>query len=207
IVRHFTVRKTPQQNGVAERMNRTLVDKVRCMLSHSGLRKAFWGEALNYARHLVNRLPSTALNGKTPLEVWSGNPATDYDHLHIFGCPAYFHVTESKLEPRAKKAVFLGFKEGVKGYRLWCPESKKIVMSRDVTFDESVMMKQKNPQVEEEEPRDSKQVEFEFPTQSAQIEDHPEEDSEQSSEEEKDGSASELPQQPESLATSRPKRV
>ncbi|GMP36216.1 hypothetical protein CsSME_00008418 [Camellia sinensis var. sinensis] len=56
IVRHFTVPGTPQQNGVAERMNRTLVEK------------AFWGEALNYARHLVNRLPTAALDGKTPME-------------------------------------------------------------------------------------------------------------------------------------------
>ena len=66
IVRHFTVNGMPQQNGVAERMNRTLVEKVRCMLAHSGLSKAFWGEALNYARHLVNRLPTAALDGKTP---------------------------------------------------------------------------------------------------------------------------------------------
>lgn len=145
IVRHLTVRGTPQQNGVAECMNRTLVDKVRwCMLSHSGLSKAFWDETLNYARHLVNRLPTAALNGKTPIEVWSGESATDYDQLCIFGCLAYFYVTESKLDPRAKKVVFLGFSEGVKGYKLWCPESKKVILSRDVTFDESLMMKQKN---------------------------------------------------------------
>ena len=106
IVRHFTVPGTPQQNGVAERMNRTLVDKVRCMLSQSGLSKAFWAEALMYASHIINRLPSTAIDGKTPIEVWSGQPASDYDCLHIFGCPAYYHVTESKLDPRAKKSCF-----------------------------------------------------------------------------------------------------
>ena len=99
------------------------------MLSHSKLSKAFWTEALSYATHIVNRLPATALDGKTPKEVWSGQPATDYDSLRIFGCHAYFHVSESKLDPRAKKAVFLGFKEGVKGFRLWCGESKKIVLS------------------------------------------------------------------------------
>ena len=85
IKRHFTVRKTPQQNGVAERMNRILVEKVRCMLSYSGLSKVFWGEALSYARHIVNRLPSAALDGRTPLEVWSGSPANDYDSMRIFG--------------------------------------------------------------------------------------------------------------------------
>jgi len=142
INRHFTVRKTPQQNGVAERVNRILVEKVRCMLSHSGLSKVLWGEALSYARHIVKRLPSAALNGKTPLEVWSSSPTNDHDSMRIFGCSAYYHVTESKLDSRAKKAIFLGFSGGVKGYRLWCSESKKVILSRDVTFDKSAMLQQ-----------------------------------------------------------------
>ncbi|KAM1696422.1 hypothetical protein ACFXTN_027951 [Malus domestica] len=137
IVRHFTVRETPQQNGVTERMNRTLLEKVRCMLSNAGLGKAFWAEALTYASHLINRLPAAANEGKTPMEVWSGKPCTDYKFLHIFGCPAYYYVRESKLDPRAKKALFMGFSTGVKGYRLWCPDEKKFVVSRDVTFDEA----------------------------------------------------------------------
>ena len=141
ISRHFTVRDTPQQNGVAERMNRTLLEKVRCMLSNAGLGKQFWAEAVMYASHLINRLPSAALNGKTPLEVWSGKPANDYDTLHVFGSTAYYHVKESKLDPRAKKALFMGVTSGVKGYRLWCLSSKKIISSRDVTFDESAMLK------------------------------------------------------------------
>ena len=92
------------------------------MLSQSGLRKAFWAEALMYASHLVNRLPASALDGKTPKEVWCGQPVSDYDQLYIFECPTYFHVTESKLDPRVKKAVFVGFSEGVKGFRLWNSE-------------------------------------------------------------------------------------
>ena len=98
IVRHFTVRDTPQQNGVAERMNRTILEKVRCMLSNAGLGKQFWAEAVTYAGHLVNRLPSSALERKTPMEVWSGKPATDYDSLHVFGTITYYHVKESKLD-------------------------------------------------------------------------------------------------------------
>ena len=141
ISRHFTVRDTPQQNGVAERMNRTLLEKVRCMLSNAGLGKQFWAEAVMYASHLINYLPSAALNGKTPLEVWSGKPANDYDTLRVFSSIAYYHVKESKLDPRAKKALFMGVTSGVKGYRLWCLSSKKIISSRDVTFDESTMLK------------------------------------------------------------------
>ena len=68
ISRRFTVRDTPQQNGVAERMNRTLLDKVRCMLCNAGLGKQFWAEAVMYVSHLINRLPSAALNRKSPLK-------------------------------------------------------------------------------------------------------------------------------------------
>ena len=141
ICRHFTVRYTPQQNGVAERMNRILLEKVRCMLFNAGLGKQIWAEVVMYASHLINRLPSAALNGKTPLEVWSGKLTNDYDTLRVFGSTAYYHVKESKLDPRAKKALFMGVTSGVKGYRLWCLSSKKIISSRDVTFDESFMLK------------------------------------------------------------------
>ena len=164
IVRHFTVRHTPQQNGVAERMNRTLLEKVRCMLSNAGLGKEFWAEAVTYACHLINRLPSTAIGGRIPLEVWSGKPVTDYDSLHVFGCSAYYHVKESKLDPRARKAIFVGMSSGVKGYRLLYPNSKKIIFSRDVTFDESSMLKKKIEDIVEGNPQQvestRKQVEF-----------------------------------------------
>ena len=113
-------------------------------MSQVGLSKAFWAEALSYAVHLVNRLPVYGNGGKTSLEVWSGTPVSDYDKLHVFGCSAYYHVTDSKLDPRAKKAKFMGFSKGVKGYRLWCPETSKIVNNRDVTFDQSKMFLQKN---------------------------------------------------------------
>ncbi|KAH9699088.1 Integrase catalytic domain-containing protein [Citrus sinensis] len=130
IKRHFTVRHTPQQNGVAERMNRTLLEKVRCMLSNAGLDKKFWAEAVSYASHLVNWLPSAAIGGKTPMEMWSGKYAQDYDSLRVFGCPAYYHVKDGKLDPRARKTIFVGFKGGVKGFKLWDLEDKKFVENK-----------------------------------------------------------------------------
>nr|GEY09800.1 retrovirus-related Pol polyprotein from transposon TNT 1-94 [Tanacetum cinerariifolium] len=157
IVRNFTVRHTPQQNGVAERMNRSLLEKVRCMLSNAGLGKEFWAEAVTYACHLVNRLPSTAIDGKTSFEKWYGKPVTDYDSLHVFGFAAYYHVNESKLDPRAKKALFMGITSGIKGYRLWCPETKKTIFSMDVTFNESAMLKKVNAEELDGTP---KKVEF-----------------------------------------------
>ncbi|KAG8487895.1 hypothetical protein CXB51_018354 [Gossypium anomalum] len=124
-----------KQNGEAERMNQTILEKVRCMLSNARLGKKFWAEAVTYTCHLINRLPSAAINGKTPIEMWTGKSATDYDSLHVFGSTAYYHVKESKLDPRVKKSLFLGITDGVKGYRFWCPDTRKIVFSRDVELE------------------------------------------------------------------------
>lgn len=139
ITRHYTVRNTPQQNGVAERLNRTLLEKARCMLSHAGLDKKFWAEAVNTASFLVNRSPSSALDGKIPFELWM-NRSANYSKLKIFGCPAYYHVNNGKLEPRAKKGIFVGYGIGVKGYRIYDIASGKVVYSRDVTFDEHALL-------------------------------------------------------------------
>ncbi|KAL0417179.1 UNVERIFIED_CONTAM: Retrovirus-related Pol polyprotein from transposon TNT 1-94 [Sesamum latifolium] len=103
-----------QQNGVAERMNRTLLNKVRCLLISSGLPKTFWGEALLTAAYLVNRSPSVPLLGKTPESVWS-NFDIDLSSLRIFGCAAFALINGNKLEPRSQKCAFIGYPEGVKG--------------------------------------------------------------------------------------------
>ncbi|KAG8474672.1 hypothetical protein CXB51_031137 [Gossypium anomalum] len=126
IVRHLTVRHTPQKNDIVERMNRTIMEKVRCMLSNANLSKSFWAEAAFTACFLINRSPSVAIEKKTPQEEWFGNLA-NYSDLKIFKCPAYTHVDNGKLEPRAIKCVFLGYKAGVKGYKLWCPGNRKVV--------------------------------------------------------------------------------
>ncbi|KAG8490426.1 hypothetical protein CXB51_013710 [Gossypium anomalum] len=139
IVRHMTVRHTPQQNGVAERMNIMIMDKVRCMLSNANLPKSFWAEPTSTVCFFINRSPSVAIEKKTLQEVWSGNPA-NYSDLKICGCPVYAHVDNGKLEPRSIKCVFLGYKVGVKRYKLWCPENRKVVISKDVIFDETAML-------------------------------------------------------------------
>ena len=84
-------------------MNRTLLEKVQCILSNARLQKNFWAETLACACYLVNRLPSSAIEDKTPLEVWSGKATQDYDSLRVFGCLAYYHIKEDKLDQRARK--------------------------------------------------------------------------------------------------------
>jgi len=111
------------------------------MYVNVGLPKKFWAETLAYACYLVNRLPLFVIGGKTPLKVWSGKAAQDYDALRIFGCPPCYHVKEDKLDPIVKKDVFVGFKRGVKGYKIWDPKNNKFILSRDAIFDEALMLK------------------------------------------------------------------
>jgi hypothetical protein len=95
IVRQKTTPSTPQKNGVAKRMNMTLMEKPRCVLSGARLRKEFWVEAIATACYLANQSPSSALNDKTPHEVWTGKkPSLTY--LKVFGCEAYVHVPKEK---------------------------------------------------------------------------------------------------------------
>jgi hypothetical protein len=138
ITRHKTNPYTPQHNGVAERMNKTLMEKARSMLSDVGLGQEFWAEAVGTTCYLVNRSPSSVLDDKNPHEVWSAKKPS-LQHLRGFGCDAYVHVPKenrSKLDKKDGKCIFIGYKDGVKGYKLWNPETKKTVYSRDVVFRE-----------------------------------------------------------------------
>ena len=79
-----------------------------------------------YACYLINRLFSSAIGGKIPIEAWSGRVAQDYDSLRVFDCPTYYHVKEDKLDLRARKGVFVGFKKGVEGHKIWDPKDMKL---------------------------------------------------------------------------------
>ena len=165
IDRHKTTVYTPQQNGVAERMNRTLLERVRSMLSNAKLQQELWGEALFTSCYLVNRSPSTAIDCKIPEEVWTGQPC-NYSSLRVFGCDAYALIPKSqrsKLDPKSQKLVFVGYGDGVKGYRLWNPTAHKIIINRDVIFDETSLMKSdgKNVLKQVDVPQ-SQQVQFDI---------------------------------------------
>lgn len=120
------MKNTPQQNALAERMNRPLMDKVICMLISSMLQKILQAEALNTACYLVNRSPSKAMSYKTLVDLWSGKHA-NYCKLRIFGCLAYAHAKKGMLESRALNYRFLDYPDGVKHYGLWCVEFKYLI--------------------------------------------------------------------------------
>ena len=129
---------------MVERINRTLIEKVQCLLSNSGLPKSFWVEAVVTVYFFMNRSPSTAIDKKTPEKVWFST-SLNYSDLRIFSCSAYAHVDNGKLEPRSKKCIFLGYMSGVKVYKLWCPELSKITVSHNIIFDETPMLYNQSP--------------------------------------------------------------
>ena len=86
---------TPQQNGVVERMNRTIVEKVRCMLRMTNLPKSFWGEAVVTACYLINRSPSVPLGFDIPERVWTRKDVS-YSLLKVFGCKEFVHVPKEQ---------------------------------------------------------------------------------------------------------------
>jgi hypothetical protein len=138
VQRHLTAPYSPQQNGVVERRNQTVVGMARSMLKAKRVPLRFCGEAVYTAVYVLNRSYTRAVDGQTPFEAWYGRKP-DVEHLRTFGCVAYAKVTRpglKKLEDRSIKTVFLGYEPGSKGYRLYDPVGKRMIVSRDVVFDE-----------------------------------------------------------------------
>jgi len=132
-------------NGVAERMNRTLMNMVRSMILTSGLPAPFWGEALHTAAKIVNRLPTSALlDNISPHQAWFG-VIPKISHLRVFGCVCFVKITHpiTKVQTRSDRCCFLGY-EGTTQYRVYDPTSNKIRSKmRDVTFIEDEFLPRK----------------------------------------------------------------
>ncbi|KAK3021989.1 hypothetical protein RJ639_045684 [Escallonia herrerae] len=131
---------TPQQNGVVERKHRHLLEVARALRFQAKLAVRFWGECVLIAAYLINRMPLSVLQNRTPYEVLFGE-VPDYDHLRTFGCLCYGHMNgkpHDQFTPRSKSGIFVGYPNGQKGYRIYDLESKVIYSSRDVQFFESI---------------------------------------------------------------------
>jgi transposase InsO family protein len=130
--------RSPQQNGVVERKNMIIFNMTRSMLKKKRIPKEFWVEAVDCAVYLSNRCPTKSLWNKTPQEAWSGRKPS-VSHLRVFGSIGYTHVPDqeqSKLDDKSKRYIFIGYDSSSKGYKLYNPNFGKIVISRDVEFDE-----------------------------------------------------------------------
>lgn len=133
---HLTVPYTPQQNPIAERMNKSLTEKARAMIHGAELNKELWGEAILTAAYLLNLSPTKALRiNKTPYEMWH-NKKAKLDHLKIFGSTVYVHdkIQKSKFDKRSMKGILVGY--AVNGYKILNTETNKFAIARDVIFDE-----------------------------------------------------------------------
>ncbi len=169
IQHELTVAYTPQQNGIAERINRTLMESARSMMYHAHLPKKFWAEAIATATYLKNRSITASVKEMTPYERWYGRKP-DLGHLRVFGCVVYSLVpdcTRKKLDEKAEKLRFVGYGNNSKGNRLYNEVCNKIITRRDVIFHETefsmsgerqhyfedlnVLFPQKSPEIENEE--------------------------------------------------------
>lgn len=128
----------PQQNGRAERENRTLVDHARCMLYAKGLPKELWAEAVNTAVHTLNRIPATG-EDKTPYEKWF-NKRPSVKHLRVFGTTCYTLIPKQlrkKWEAKSRKGKLVGYTDTDKNFRIWDEERRRVDICRDVKFDDT----------------------------------------------------------------------
>jgi len=135
-----TVPDTPQQNGVAERLNRVLVEMARTMMRNKGVEQDLWADAIKTAVYIKNRVTSLALPvGKTPHELWTGNKP-DVSHMRVFGSTCWVvqhksHV-DCKLGDKAATGIFVGYPDGSKAYKVILDDGM-VVKARSVVFSES----------------------------------------------------------------------
>ncbi|UYV75180.1 hypothetical protein LAZ67_12002775 [Cordylochernes scorpioides] len=135
---------TPQQNGISERYNRTLIEGTRALLIDSQLPLRYWAETMSTFAYLKNRTPCKKLGWITPEERFSNRKPT-VAHLKIFGCIAYYYVHKhkrGKFQPTAKAGIFVGYSSTRKAWRLIDPENENVIETRDVKFLENKLGKE-----------------------------------------------------------------
>jgi hypothetical protein len=124
-------------------MNRSIAKKARHLKLNARLAKIFCADIVSMACYLINKSPRATLDRKVAEVVWTSNEVY-YSSLRLFGCPVYVHIPSeerSKLDPKSRQCVFLGYGKGLKDYRFWDPTTNKAVISRDMIFDENSVLK------------------------------------------------------------------
>ena len=137
---NFSVPRTPQQNGVVERKNRTLEEMARTMLCEGNLPKYFWAEAINKACYILNRVLIRPILKKTPYELWKGRKP-NINYFHVFGCKCFVLNNGKdrlgKFDAKSDEGIFLGYSTSSKAYRVFNKRTLVVEESIHVIFDES----------------------------------------------------------------------
>jgi hypothetical protein len=133
-IRRLMVHDTPEYNGVAERLNRTLIEKVRALLHDTGLPKFLWGEALNYVTYIKNRTWTKSSPDATLHEILT-HKKPDLSNVHPWGARVWVHDTSgSKLDGHAKEGRWMGFDEESKGHHIYWESKRSVTVERSVMF-------------------------------------------------------------------------
>lgn len=138
IILRMSCPHTSQQNGKAERVIHTTNDVLRTLLFQASMSPSYWVEALHMATYLLNLQPTKALNFGIPHEALFGTPL-DYTNLRVFGCLCYSKLSATaphKLAPCSTACIFLGYPTHHKGYRCLDISTRRLIISRQVLFDE-----------------------------------------------------------------------
>ena len=128
---------TPEQNGCAERTNRTVVDLARTMMMARNMPKFLWAEAVSTAVYVLNRTGPSQVVGKSPYEAFMGKHAR-IEKLHAFGATCYVHVPKEKRkkwDSKGQRGTFVGYSDDIDGYRVYIPVNRKIIRSKSVIFE------------------------------------------------------------------------
>lgn len=136
-----TVAYNPEQNGRAERLNRSIFERVRSVSHGARIPTELWPHVVNAVVYLINRTPSAVRNNGIPLSLFeSSDEPLDLGHLRALGCRAYAHIPgqlRNKLDSKVRSGYHLGYCENSKGYKIYIPESGGIMEARDVRFNET----------------------------------------------------------------------
>jgi len=143
-IRHHTsCTYTRQQNGLAERKNRQIMEVVRASLFEMHMPRFYWGETIKSVVYIINRVPFRVINFQTPhqkLQSFFDTPHHPNLEPRTFGYTVYIHIPKvlpNKLDPCAQCCVFIGYSNFQKGYRCYCPQTRKLHVSLDFSFRET----------------------------------------------------------------------
>jgi len=179
ITHNFSCARTPQQNGVVERKNRTLQEMARTMINESNVEKYFWAEAINTSCYIINRVSIRNFLNKAPYELWK-NKKPNISYFYIFGCYCYILNDKEnlrKFDSKSNKGIFLGYATNSRGYRIFNLKNKTMEISMHVVFDEFddlIINKEDEEEIPQKEIEDNQEQSPQAPPKSWKtIGDHP----------------------------------